>query len=141
MSRSSNRFWNGSKGRLIALGLWGVGLQKSKDFDLWRVGRLPTKQSALPSSQVTTGFELQATGDEPLELVTCHWTPTCYSESKFLKVNSPRCVGELTAKVNSRSEIRTKLLSVVENNRRTQSFFPTGQRRVVLLGARDLLSP
>ena len=47
-----------------------------------------------------------------------------------MKVNSPRCVGELTSKVNSRSEIRTKILLVVQNNRRTQSFFPTGHCRV-----------
>ena len=47
-----------------------------------------------------------------------------------MKVNSPRCVGELTSKVNSRSEIRKKILLVVQNNRRTQSFFPTGHCRV-----------
>jgi len=31
----------------------------------------------------------------------------------FFKVNSPRCVGKLTSKVNSRSEYATKILLVV----------------------------
>ena len=85
------------------------------EFEGWDAGRTLSPTGYEPLYHTSRALGPQDTsprtsGYDPLDAPSCHWTPTCYSESKFLKVNSPRCVGELTSNVNSRSEIRTKIL-------------------------------